>query len=72
MKSKLLSFMSCTPRRQQANSVTENRQQAGDVSSPLHNVVTQLVAIRCSAKIYYNNELDELITVVQKLTLWQH
>jgi hypothetical protein len=31
MKSKLLSFMSCTPRRQQANNVTGNRQQAEDV-----------------------------------------
>jgi hypothetical protein len=29
--SKLLSFMSCTPRRQQANNVTGNRQQAEDV-----------------------------------------
>jgi hypothetical protein len=31
IKSKLLSFMSCTPRRQQANNVTGNRQQAEDV-----------------------------------------
>jgi hypothetical protein len=31
MKSKLLSFMSCTPRRQQANNVTGTRQQAEDV-----------------------------------------
>ena len=31
MKSKLLSLMSCTPRRQQANNVTGNRQLAGDV-----------------------------------------
>ena len=31
MRSKLLSFMSCTPRRQQANSITGNREQAGDV-----------------------------------------
>jgi hypothetical protein len=31
MKSKLLSFMPCTPRRQQANNVTGNRQQAEDV-----------------------------------------
>jgi hypothetical protein len=29
--SKLLSFMSCTPRREQANNVTGNRQQAEDV-----------------------------------------
>jgi len=31
IKSKLLSFMSCTSRRQQANNVTGNRQQAEDV-----------------------------------------
>jgi hypothetical protein len=31
IKSKLLSFMSYTPRRQQANNVTGNRQQAEDV-----------------------------------------
>jgi hypothetical protein len=31
IKGKLLSFMSCTPRRQQANNVTGNRQQAEDV-----------------------------------------
>jgi hypothetical protein len=31
IKSKLLSFMSCTPRRQQANSVAEKRQQSEDV-----------------------------------------
>jgi hypothetical protein len=31
MKSKLLSFIPCTPRRQQANNVTGNRQQAEDV-----------------------------------------
>jgi hypothetical protein len=31
IKSKLLSFMSCTPRRQQANNVTGKRQQAEDV-----------------------------------------
>ena len=31
IKSKLLSFMSCTPRRQQANNVTENRQQVEGV-----------------------------------------
>jgi len=30
IKSKLLSFIPCTPRRQQANNVTGNRQQAGD------------------------------------------
>ena len=30
-RSKLLSFMSCTPRRQQANNLTGNRQQAEDV-----------------------------------------
>jgi hypothetical protein len=30
-KSKLLSFMSCTPRSQQANNLTGNRQQAEDV-----------------------------------------
>jgi len=31
IKSKLLSFMPCTPRGQQANNVTGNRQQAEDV-----------------------------------------
>ena len=31
-RSKLLSFMSCTPRRQQANNLTGNRQQAEDVN----------------------------------------
>jgi len=31
IKSKLLSFMSCTPRRQQANNVTGKRQQAEEV-----------------------------------------
>ena len=31
MKSNLLSFMPCTPRRQQADNVTGNRQQAEDV-----------------------------------------
>ena len=31
IKGKLLSFMSYTPRRQQANNVTGNRQQAEDV-----------------------------------------
>jgi hypothetical protein len=31
MKSKLLSFIPCIPRRQQANNLTGNRQQAEDV-----------------------------------------
>jgi hypothetical protein len=33
IKSKLLSFIPCTPRRQQANSVAGNRQQAGDAET---------------------------------------
>jgi hypothetical protein len=51
--SKLLSFMSCTPRREQANNVTGNRQQAGDVEmSNAADMKSKLLSfISCTPRI---------------------
>jgi hypothetical protein len=47
MKSKLLSFTPCTPRRQQANNITGNRQQAEDVELSFSQSCKSLASSIC-------------------------